>query len=79
MTADPDDYPTWEKYHRSQVSEASPWYLGYPMGSVSVSPADKEAGSPVMGDMIFRNPKNHNDQWLVAAKYFKENYYKGAQ
>jgi len=24
--------------------------------------------------MIARNPKNHADQWLVAAQYFKDNF-----
>ena len=26
------------------------------------------------GDMIARNPKNHDDQWLVAAAYFADNF-----
>jgi len=34
-------------------------------------------GSPKEGDMIARNPANHKDQWLVAAKYFKENFVLG--
>lgn len=41
--------------------------------TISVSDADKENGSPKVGDMIARNPKNHNDKWLVAKKYFKDN------
>ena len=41
---------------------------------VSISQADKDNGSPKVGDMIARNPKNHHDQWLVAEKYFKENF-----
>lgn len=41
---------------------------------ISVSQADREAGSPLPGDMIARNPKNHNDQWLVVKKYFEENF-----
>jgi hypothetical protein len=24
--------------------------------------------------MIARNPKNHTDKWLVAAKYFADNF-----
>ena len=24
--------------------------------------------------MIARNPQNHNDQWLVAAYYFEDNF-----
>lgn len=41
---------------------------------VSISDADKDNGSPKIGDMIARNPKNHNDQWLVAKKYFEDNF-----
>jgi len=44
------------------------------MTHVSVSAPDKEAGSPKPGDMIARNPKNHNDKWLVAARYFADNF-----
>jgi len=42
--------------------------------SISVSEADEKAGSPKAGDMIARNPKNHEDQWLVAAKYHEDNF-----
>ena len=41
---------------------------------VSVSAEDLNNGSPKMGDMIARNPKNHEDKWLVAKKYFEENF-----
>lgn len=41
---------------------------------VSISDADKQNGSPKIGDMIARNPKNHADQWLVAEQYFKDNF-----
>lgn len=40
----------------------------------SISNADKENGSPKVGDMIARNPKNYLDQWLVAEQYFKDNF-----
>ncbi|MEX0595305.1 MAG: hypothetical protein WD512_02315 [Candidatus Paceibacterota bacterium] len=26
------------------------------------------------GDMIARNPENHNDLWLVAKDYFEQNF-----
>lgn len=42
--------------------------------SVSISDADLLNGSPKIGDMIARNPKNHNDQWLVAEQYFEDNF-----
>lgn len=41
---------------------------------VSISKPDRDNGSPKIGDMIARNPKNHQDQWLVAEKYFKDNF-----
>ena len=41
---------------------------------VSISKEDKKNGSPKIGDMIARNPKNHNDQWLVAKEYFEANF-----
>lgn len=47
----------------------------YPFGcNVSISDADKKNGSPKIGDMIARNPKNHSDQWLVANQYFEDNF-----
>lgn len=41
---------------------------------VSISDADKDNGSPKIGVMIARNPINHDDQWLVAEQYFKDNF-----
>ena len=62
------------KYRRSQIAELRPYEPGESMGRVSISAPDKEAGSPKLGDMIARNPKNHDDQWLVAAQYFADNF-----
>jgi hypothetical protein len=44
------------------------------MTDVSVSEADRKAGSPKPGDKIARNPANHEDRWLVAADYFAANF-----
>lgn len=41
---------------------------------VSISDAGLANGSPKIGDMIAINPKNHNDQWFVAEKYFNDNF-----
>lgn len=62
------------QYRRKQIAELRPWVDGDDMSRISVSLPDKEAGSPVAGDMIARNPKNHEDQWLVAAQYFADNF-----
>ena len=42
--------------------------------AVSISDVDRRNGSPKIGDMIARNPKNHLDQWLVAKEYFEDNF-----
>jgi len=62
------------KYRRSQIAELRPYVPGERLERVSISAPDKEAGSPKPGDMIARNPKNHDDQWLVAAQYFADNF-----
>lgn len=66
---------SFRDYRRKQIAELRPYILGETLDDrVSISVADKEAGSPKSGDMIARNPKNHTDQWLVAAQYFLDNF-----
>ena len=62
----------FKPYRRRQIAELRPYVPGENMMGISVSDADKFAGSPKRGDMIARNPKNYKDQWLVAAQYFAE-------
>ena len=64
----------FRKYRRSQIAELRTWEPGDDMAGVSISAEDARAGSPKAGDMIVRNPKNHADQWLVAAAYFADNF-----
>lgn len=64
----------FKSYRRSQIAELRPYMPYEDMRGVSVSAPDKENGSPKKGDMIARNPKNHADVWLVAAKYFADNF-----
>jgi len=64
----------FKQYRRKSVSEMRPYIEGETLaGKVSVSEADLKAGSPKAGDMIARNPKNNEDQWLVAKTYFEDN------
>lgn len=44
------------------------------MLKISISDYDLKNGSPKIGDMIARNPNNHNDQWLVSKDYFDANF-----
>jgi len=86
MKTEPTEF---KKYIRTQISEMRPvteldiksYQTDKEIHSirdtefkVSISDADRQNGSPKIGDMIARNPKNHNDQWLVAEKYFKDNF-----
>lgn len=69
----------FKQYKRTQIAEMRPVTKEEVEtkeldSKISVSQADKNNGSPHFGDMIARNPKNHEDQWLVAKKYFEENF-----
>lgn len=64
----------FKKYLRKQIAELRPYEKGEKLSGVSISEEDKKNGSPKQGDMIARNPKNHNDKWLVAKKYFRDNF-----
>ena len=64
----------FKQYRRKSISEMRPYVEGEILDSkVSIREADLKAGSPKVGDMIARNPKNHDDQWLVAKAYFEDN------
>lgn len=64
----------FKKYRRTNIAEMRP-YTGEALPScVSISQADKDNGSPKMGDMIARNPDNHDDMWLIAKDYFEKNF-----
>lgn len=69
----------FKKYKRTQIAEMVEYHPAMLYSKdffekVSLSQEDKKNGSPKIGDMIARNPKNHNDMWLVAEQYFKDNF-----
>ena len=64
----------FKQYRCKQIAELRPYVDGETLNGVSVAAVDRAAGSPKAGDMIARNPKNHADQWLVAAQYFADNF-----
>tara|TARA_R110002111_G_scaffold218682_1_gene280844 strand:- start:753 stop:992 length:240 start_codon:yes stop_codon:yes gene_type:complete len=63
-------------YRKKELQPLFPWTPDLPMSlmSISISEADKANGSPKKGDMIAYNPKEATDFWLVAEKFFKDNY-----
>lgn len=64
----------FQQYRRKQIAELRPFEPGENLSGVSISAPDAAAGSPKLGDMIARNPKNHEDKWLVAKQYFADNF-----
>lgn len=64
----------FKQYRRKQIAELRPYEEGDLMAGISIADVDRAAGSPKVGDMIARNPVNFDDQWLIAAKYFADNF-----
>ena len=64
----------FKQYRCTQIGEMRPYVEGENLQGVSISAVDRSHGSPELGDMIARNPKNHADQWLVSAQYFADNF-----
>ena len=65
----------FRRYRRKQIAELRPYVPGEALNErVSISAGDREAGSPKEGDMIARNPADHDDQWLVSKEYFEANF-----
>ena len=64
----------WKWYRRLGIAEMTPWSPDFDMTGISVSQVDRDNGSPRLTDMIARNPQNRSDQWLIAGKYFRENF-----
>jgi hypothetical protein len=61
-------------YRKKAIQEIIPWEVNMPMALVSISEADKNNGSPKIGDMIAFNPKDATDMWLLAEGFFADNY-----
>jgi hypothetical protein len=64
----------YKKYRRNNIAEMADWVPDFDMANVSISQADLNSGSPKLGDKIARNPNDHEDRWLVAERYFLENF-----
>jgi hypothetical protein len=50
--------------------EARPYKVGEDVSKISVQPGY----TPKEGDMVCRNPKNRDDQWLVEKEFFQGKY-----
>ena len=63
----------WKQYKRKGLSEMRPYVEGSNVLGISISRVDINNGSPKLGDMIARNPEDHDDMWLVSKEYFYDN------
>jgi len=62
-------------YRKTAIQMMRPYIEGEQLpDKVSISEADRLNGSPKVGDMIAVNPQSPDDMWLVAEKFFKDNY-----
>ena len=52
----------YKQYKRSAIAQMAEFVPGMNMANVSVGEADIKNGSPKEGDMIARNPDNHDDK-----------------
>jgi len=66
----------FKQYKRKGLSEMIAFkdYVGEDMSKISVSDQDKLLpNEEFQKGYIARNPKNHEDMWYVAKKYFDDN------
>lgn len=61
-------------FRKKGTQELNAWTPETDMTGVSISDSDKTNGSPKFGDMIAINKNDHTDRWLVADKFFNDNY-----
>lgn len=67
---------SFKKFQRTNLAEMRPYFEGEDLVALKVliSKEDRLNGSPKAGDMVARNPENHEDVWLVAKDYFEGNF-----
>lgn len=57
-------------YRKKNVQPMRPYVEGEDLTGISVNKED----TPEIGGMIAINPKNREDRWYVAKKFFEDNY-----
>ena len=69
----------WKRYRKTVEIEARPWIPAMDMRHVRVLHTDRLAGSPKEGDMIARQPDDHEDRWLIRGEVFEATYQQAKQ
>lgn len=66
----------FKNYRRKGITQMRPFEAGEQLpANVSILEADKQKGSPKVGDWIARASDNHDDQWLVEESHFNKQGY----
>lgn len=68
-----EDIKSFQTYNVIYI-DFNPYVRPQDKMTVSISDVDLKNGSPKLGDMIARNPDNHDDVWLVTKEYFENNF-----
>ena len=65
----------FKKYNKTRKSEMRPYIKGEILPKC-ISRINSKTDIEMLreGDMIARNPDNHNNQWLITKEYFTENF-----
>ena len=66
----PEGEEVMQNYRKKNVQPMRPYIVGENLTGISVNKED----TPEKGGMIAVNPKNPEDRWYVAKKFFRENY-----
>ena len=64
----------FKKYNRKGYVEMRPYVEGEDVRSKGVSISDTY-GELRLGDMISRDPSNHDDMWIISKEFFEKHYF----
>lgn len=68
-----DDFEQYER--QVTTGELRPYVPGESLFNITVSEQDiQNYGCPKAGDMVARDPKDRDNQWLVSKEYFEKHY-----
>lgn len=73
MVSATDEFKQYER--QVTTGELRPYVPGESLLNVTVNEKDiQDYGCPKEGDMIARDPKDRDNQWLVSKEYFERHY-----
>lgn len=74
ISTDQQGKTTFKEYRKVKNAELRPYVKGELNDVFYINNEDLKNGSPKEGDMIARNPNDHDHKWLVTSKDFLKSY-----